>query len=403
MTRMSAQPGNAQPPSRSNPSTILALALALAAACALPAPPARAETPPADETKRLEDLRERIESLEGDLGKSRTQRKEAHAQLREVERRIGGIAARIRQIAREEQEIRQRLEELAERERQLEARLAQHHDALERQVRSRYAQGGQGYLRLLLNQNDAGQIGRNLVYYRYLSQAHFAGIEAIEEDKARLDELRAQSQQRRDELLATGALLAEQRQSMAQEKSQRSGVLAELEQRIGSQKQKLEQMNADAARLEEVLRRLKAAPPPATPSKPPLVRGRGKLPWPVRGELLAGYGQPRNLGRLKWEGVLIGAAEGTEVVAIAAGRVVYADWLRGYGMLLIVDHGAGLFSLYGYNQELHKNAGDAVSQGELIARVGNSGGHDRPALYFEVRKDGKPSNPAAWCRGGPDG
>lgn len=401
MTRTSAQPGNTPPSSRSNHSAphhvshrfirsaILAAAFAfLSHAAAAP-----------DEARRLEDLRTQIESLEGDLGKSRSQRKEVHTQLRDVERRIGDIAARIRRIASQERELNVQLRALAESQRQLEKVLAQHHQSLEQQVRARYAQGEQGFLRMLLNQPDMGLIGRNLVYYQYLNQAHAEGIGRINEDMVRLDDLKAQSQKRREELQEIGTQLAEQKGAMELEKAQRAQLMAGLEQRIGSQKQQLEQLNADAARLEEVMRNIRAAPHRITPSSLPFVRQKGKLPWPVKGEQLAGYGQARNLGKLKWEGVLIGAAEGVDVVAVANGRVVYADWLRGYGMLMIVDHGSGYFTLYGYNQGLQKNVGDAVTQGEVIASVGNSGGNDRPALYFEIRKDGKPSNPATWCRG----
>ena len=203
-------------------------------------------------------------------------------------------------------------------------------------------------------------------------------------------------------------------------------MLARLNGELGEGDRKLKARQQEQARLDELLktieatlarqareaeqRRLaasagpaasKAAGPQVSSSVPSpggtFAQARGKLPWPVDGRLLARFGTPRSDSRLKWDGVLIGAPAGTRVRAIHDGRVVFADWLRGAGLLLIVDHGGGYLSLYGHNQSLLKGAGERVRAGEAIATVGSSGGQDSPALYFAIRQQGQPSDPLRWC------
>jgi septal ring factor EnvC (AmiA/AmiB activator) len=190
------------------------------------------------------------------------------------------------------------------------------------------------------------------------------------------------------------------RVSLQQSRRERNQLLAELNRDIQNTELRLAQLKEDEQSLQELVKRLGRAL-----AKIPSPRGsvrfaqlKGRLSLPAAGAITAHFGTPRHVGQLKWQGIVINAANGTDVKAVAPGRVVFADWLRGFGLLIILDHGDGYMSLYGYNQDLHKNVGDAVSAGEVIATVGNNGNHNQSGLYFELRHLGTPINPLHWCK-----
>ncbi|MDE2089868.1 MAG: peptidoglycan DD-metalloendopeptidase family protein, partial [Gammaproteobacteria bacterium] len=194
----------------------------------------------------------------------------------------------------------------------------------------------------------------------------------------------------------------EQRTLEASRRARRQ-VLAALDAEIHNKGQELERLQRNARALQKLIDSLRRAPAnvPAGGARTPFAALKGRLPWPANGRVLARYGQPREVGVLKWQGVLIAAPLGGPVRAVWYGRVVFADWLRGLGLLVIVDHGHGYMSLYAHNQNLYVKTGDRVQPGRVIAAVGDSGGARRPALYFEIRDRGRPVNPFRWCRGTP--
>lgn len=281
---------------------------------------------------------------------------------------------------------------------------------------------------MLLNQQNPEKFSRSLTYHQYLSEARLEQLNAFNETLRQLNNIQAEIDRQQAILLVRKSDLEQRNQALVAVRQERRDALAALNRQQNNHKQRLESRQQEQAQLNQVLKTIEetlarqareaeearrqaalaaqntehaTGPAVATGSAVdgPFARARGKLPWPVDGRLLARYGSPRDGdARTKWDGVLIAANAGSQVRAVHAGRVVFADWLRGAGMLVIVDHGDGYLSLYGHNQSLLKNPGDQVAAGDVIATVGTSGGQDSPALYFAIRQQGQPSDPSQWCR-----
>lgn len=277
------------------------------------------------------------------------------------------------------------------------------------EIRAAYLLDRQGPLQLLLNQKNPLASARLLAYYGYFSRAGAARIARIGADVQQLDALDAQLAQQQSALTALQSLQQSQLQQLATARVARKRVLVSLTTRVQSREQQLSVLQGQQAALERLLAQLRAqslqqsmrrqASPSAEPQDFASVFGRlrGRLDWPVQGRVEAVYGQ-RSGGGVTSDGVLIDTARDSPVRAVAAGRVVYADWLPGLGLLVIVDHGAGYLSLYGHNDRLYRAVGAQVMAGEVIAASGDTGGRPSPQLYFEIRRDGRPVDPAPWFR-----
>jgi septal ring factor EnvC (AmiA/AmiB activator) len=349
----------------------------------------------------LERLRQRIAALQGELNVDRGRYDALITELRRVERNIGRIGRSINELMGQLAGQEKKLVKLQQRRGELQSSITEQRRHLAGQIRAAYAMGRQEYFKILLNQEDPSAVGRTLTYYDYLNKARSHRIENL---NSTVDEL----EQVRRELDSESARLHELRTQREQEKremeasrKERKGVVASLQSEISSKDKQLNGLMADENELKSLLKALTRALAdiPAEPGDhKPFGTLKGKLKWPTSGSRLVAYGESRKLGKLRWQGVLIGGKEGQEVHAVSHGRVAFADWLRGYGLLLIIDHGDGYMSLYGHNQSLYREVGDWVERGEAIAAVGNSGGTDKSALYFEIRKDGKPTDPVRWCR-----
>ncbi|WP_127474619.1 murein hydrolase activator EnvC family protein [Sulfurivermis fontis] len=362
-------------------------------------PAARAATRQTKEAELLQ-LRERIASLRGELNKVRTRYDALREELRGVEEAVARISQELRNLDDRLAAQARRLSALQKHRADLEGSIAQQRRYLEQQIRAAYAMGRQEYLKILLNQEDPATLNRALTYYDYLNRARSERITALLETVQQLEGVRREIEAESQRL---GQLREQQRlRKVELEKNQaaRSGLLAELEQELNSKDRRLKGLLADEKELEQLILALAQALEdiPAEPGNhKPFAQLRGKLPWPVRGRIVESFGSER-FGSLRWQGVVLSAKEGLPVRAVSHGRVAFADWLRGYGYLLILDHGDGFMSLYGNNQSLHKDVGDWVSAGETIASIGSSGGNERSGLYFEIRHDGKPQDPTRWCR-----
>jgi septal ring factor EnvC (AmiA/AmiB activator) len=294
----------------------------------------------------------------------------------------------------------QHLHELRAKERADSQALVAERDALAAQVRGAYATGRQERIKLLLNQEDPATLSRVLTYYDYLHRARAARMARLQQGLAELARTREQIGLEASRLAALQANRRAEKQSLEQSRDQRRRVVRALARELLSQGREMDQLQRDEQALSELLKGLRDALsdiPPEAPGEQPFNTRKGKLPWPAKGRLVARYGQAK-IGSLRWDGVMISAPEGREVRAVHHGRVAYADWLRGFGLLLIIDHGDGYMTLYGNNQSLYKETGDWVEAGEAIAAVGNSGGRERPGMYFGIRFKGKPVNPRRWCR-----
>jgi len=349
-------------------------------------------------TRELGAVQNRIQRLEQSVDGLDASREKLNDQLAALEIQYGRVSDAMRELATQIQSASQETEALQQRRQQTAHRILGHNQALVGQVRSAYAIGHQDWLKLLLNQEDAGVSGRVVTYYRYLSRARARQLQALERD---LEELRGLEVAIRDKVLGLDGQRSEldrERARLDQARAERARLLADLERERQGKSAQLAQLNEDAGRLQEILAELRDAtsPDPAEGERGPVVAGKNRLGWPVAGELRQRFGAPRMSGQ--WDGVLIAAREGEPVRAVAPGHVAFADWLRGYGLLAIIDHGNGLMSLYAYNQSLQRDVGDAVAAGEVVARVGVSGGQSEPALYFGLRDRGRPIDPLRWCQ-----
>jgi septal ring factor EnvC (AmiA/AmiB activator) len=357
--------------------------------------------PEADARKaeaQLQAVRSEIERITRQVSESQVERDRLTRDLKSAELSVGHAREALADLRRQRSEHAARRAALAAEQREREGQLRKNRNELAGQMRAAYLIGRQEPLKLLLNQEDPALAGRMFAYYGYFGRARAGQIKVIEDDMQRLAELTA-------ELDAEDAQLAQLEQQQRGEltalehaRSQRSQVLAGLEAESRTRAQSLERLRSQQAGLEQLLRELRAALEryPLDTSTA-FARLRGKLEWPVSGHLMARFGDAR-AGGVRWDGVLVATERGAPVKAVCEGRVIYADWLPGLGLLAIVDHGDGYLSLYGHNERLYKAAGERVAAGDTIAAAGDSGGSGRTELYFEIRKGGKPVDPRPWFK-----
>jgi septal ring factor EnvC (AmiA/AmiB activator) len=383
--------------------------------CALLALPAglswAAQATPTRQQARgqLQALRARIARMDAQNSRDARAREQLTGQLRAAELSLSHEREVLASTQRDLAEQTQRRAELSAQHAQQAQDLATARTQLADEIRAAYLLGRQGALQLLLNQRSPLQSARLLTYYGYYSRAGAARLQRINADLAQLDALDAQLAQQQQSLTGLQSLEQAQLRLLDGARAQRERVLVSLNTRVQSREGQLQALQEQRTSLERLLEQLRqqaaARPAPIIPrgAAQPLDlasafgRLHGQLPWPVQGRVQASFGQQRASG-VAWDGVLIDTTRGSPVRSVAAGRVVYADWLPGLGLLLIVDHGAGYLSLYGHNDRLYRSVGASVAAGELIAAAGDTGGRPDPQLYFEIRQDGRPIDPLPWFR-----
>ena len=366
----------------------------LAAAAAAPKPEADAKKAEAE----LQSVKSEIERVTREVSASQVERDRLTRDLKSAELSVGHAREALSDLKRQRAAHAARRSALATEKREREAQLDKNRGNLAGEIRAAYTIGRQEPLKILLNQEDPALAGRMFAYYGYFGRARAAEIRIIQDDVQRLADLAAG-------LDAEDAALArlEQQQrtelsALERARAQRSQVLAGLEAESRTRAQNLERLRAQQAGLEQLLRELRAAMERfPLETNEAFARLRGKLAWPVSGHLVARFGDAR-AGGVRWDGVLVATERGNPVKAVCGGRVIYADWLPGLGLLAIVDHGDGYLSLYGHNERLYKAAGERVAAGETLAAAGDTGGTGRTELYFEIRKGGKPVDPRPWFR-----
>ncbi|HDS1818382.1 murein hydrolase activator EnvC family protein [Pseudomonas putida] len=408
--------------------------------------------------QQLDATRQDIAELKKMLGKLQDEKSGVQKDLKSTETDIGDLEKQVEALQQELKKTEGELERLDTEKKKLQSARVEQQRLIAIQARSAYQNGREEYLKLLLNQQNPEKFARALTYYDYLSKARLEQLRTFNETLRQLANVEQDIARQQEQLLAQRADLDSRRQSLETERSKRQQVLAKLNSDMKDRDQKLQAREQDQADLGKVLKTIEetlarqareaeearkkallaqqeaekrrqqealaaaaaredareAAEPPkkARTTLGPMVSSdganyggafsaaRGKLPWPVNGRLLARFGEARGSdARAKWDGVMISANPGTQVRAVHGGRVVFADWLRGAGLLVILDHGNGYLSLYGHNQSLLKSAGDIVKAGEAISTVGDSGGQDSAGLYFAIRQQGRPTDPSQWCRG----
>lgn len=344
----------------------------------------------------LKTLQSQIAKQQNALKDTSKQREQLQTLLRKDEEAIAAAAKAITQTRGKLKTVDGKLEGLRVRSKELNALKATQQESLSKQLASAYLAGNHDYTKMLLSQQNPATIERMLAYYQYLNNAR---IKAINELKHTMDELRQNHADQLDEQEKLTQLVAEQQlqaKRLESEQSQRQATLKELQKTLSSRGAELEQLQIEEASLKRVLEQaVKSAK--ASPKLTGLASQRGKLSWPTKGRLTESFGSARS-GQIKWKGVLLSAPEGQDIKAISDGKVIYADWLKGFGMVLVLDHGNGYMSLYGHAQALLKGPGDTVKGGDTIALVGRSGGQTQPGLYFEIRHKGQAVDPANYCR-----
>ncbi len=354
--------------------------------------------------QELEEVRERISDLKQSMDAAAEERDRLTGELQELEIAISEQRMRLKDIARDQKYTankKQELDaELVDRERHLD----EESSALAAQIRMAYMSGSQEKIKLLLNQRDPATLGRLMAYYRYLNDYRAENIAAVVDQIRKLDELRAQIAAEEARLSTLARARYDELGQLNASQEKRKTVLAALRKKIANEGEEDDRLGAQEKDLTRLIAELSSilSDYPIT-SEQPFSAHKGRLTWPVAGTLLHDFGQPRVGGRVKWNGVVLAAPRGREVRAVYHGRVAFADWLAGMGLLVIVDHGEGYMSLYGYNETILKNTGDWVAPGDVIATVGDSGGRPQAGLYFELRKGTKPVNPRRWITRTPGG
>ena len=371
--------------------------LLLAAGMALLQPLAAAGQSTENVEAELEQLRTDIRSITQRLERERNQRKSEQAALARVEQELARLALELRDTRENLAQARAREQELLARAARLEAVIQKRRARLAEQLRIAYRVGQRSRLKALLNREDPAEISRVLALHGYLGRARMDAIAALAEQLEQLQQVRAEQRTLALELQALAERQAAARTANDQALRARQAVLEVLEDSIRNQTEKLAEMRESAEELEALLEELAGALADIPPEIEiePFANRRGELPMPVAAPVRATFADRRN-GDVTWQGWLIEAEVGQQVRAVAYGRVAYADWLRGYGMMLIIEHGDGYMTLYGQNQSLIAEVGDWVAPGDVIALAGNTGGNSAPGLYFQIRQQGQPVDPAAW-------
>ncbi|MDX1550122.1 MAG: peptidoglycan DD-metalloendopeptidase family protein [Lysobacter spongiicola] len=406
------------------------LALGLVAAGALVATGVPAQDT-GDTERKLRTVKQELEAVAAERREVESERGAATRQLREADERVAASGRQLHETEQALEALQERLQALETERDALESRRGGQRRELAELLRAAYAQGEAAPLKLLLAQDRVEDANRLLTYHGYLQRERVERIRTLSAELAGLDTLEVQVAARRAELEEARARQRAQLSQHEEDRAARKALVARLDERYQDRRQREQALGRDARGLEQVLERLRAAaaraaaerkaaaeraereareareaarrqgqPAPAPAPRPapvasgPAVGGAG---WPLAGNLIAGYGASMPDGR-KSDGLLIGAKAGTEVKAVADGTVVYAEWMSGFGLILIVDHGNGYMSLYAHNDAVLMDAGDPVRRGDAVATVGTSGGHGRPALYFELRRNGSPVDPAGWLK-----
>ena len=348
--------------------------------------------------ERLEKLRGEIAAVERKVGDAVTERDAVVVTLRTTELQVTQAHRKLDQLRAQRRLSEQRRSAL-EADRQAQERgLQQEQSALAAQLRAAYLIGRDEPLKLLLNQQDPATLGRMFAYYSYFGRARADQIASIRNIVAHLNALEVQLDEENRHLDELTTERQRQVDALEAARNDRATALVAVRGRLQTRSAQLDNLKREAATLtrllDELRRALRDFP---IDRQEPFDRLRGQLVWPVQGRLIADFGAQRSSG-ITWNGVMLATERGTQVRALYFGRVIYADWLPGLGLLLILEHSGGYLSLYGHTEQIFKSVGDWVAPGDVIATVGDSGGEARPELYFEIRKGSRPVNPHPWFK-----
>ncbi len=354
---------------------------------------------PAAAEKSLDDVRKHILELEKATLKEVKRRGTAEQALRAAEVSEAKVRRKLQQADLDLAGTRSRLVTLERQAEETEADLSQHRSELDRQLRLAYATGREDWLRTILSQGDPVSVGRQMVYYGYFAQQRSGLMDAVRVQLKKLAENAAAVSREQENLAEFKREQKKRLDELSEARQHRRLALADVEKKIASQNDRLEQLRLEANDLESLVAELtRLFGDLSIGESARFAEKKGQMTWPADGRLIRKFGEPKADGRMRWDGVLLATGAGGDVTAVHRGRVVYSDWLPGMGLLVVLEHGDGYLSLYGHNQDLIMEVGEWVATGTVIAHAGDSGGQSLPGLYFEIRKNGSPVNPSRWFR-----
>jgi len=364
----------------------------------------------ADQQKELENLRKRIIAMQQELDKTSESKSEVADALRDSERAISDSNRKLAALAKQQHAADKKLNELQMQVQQLNGSIAEQQVLLGRLLYQQYLGGEQEYLKLLLNNQNPNQVARDWQYYQYIARNRALWLATLRNDLATLNAVSTATREQHAELKSLRAEQSAQKKTLEKEKHARQQMLGKISLQLRQQRREINRLQRNENRLAQLVEKLvKMLAQPKSGSLfrndnlpdnrfdgSPFDQLKGKLALPVKGELTNQFGAPRPDSTVLWKGLFLRTSAGQPVKAVAAGQVVFADWLRGFGNLLIIDHGKGYMSLYGNNETLYKQVGDVLHGGDTIAAVGNTGGNENSGLYFELRHESKPFDPMTW-------
>lgn len=353
--------------------------------------------------KQLKSVLQKIDKLKQAIDVKEDSKSRYIKQLKTIEGDIGRLGRKIRALGKEIASKKSELKSLRATRLEHQRQLSRENEYLAEQVYAAFTLGRQEKVKLLFSQQDPETLQRNLVYYQYFSNARVDLINAVQGNIDKIIETENLIQQARLDLEKNQQTLNEQKKQLDQDLGKRKTIISSLDKQLKKQGGNLSRLEDEAKQLQNLIKsieKLFVDAPESSISRTSFAKLKGKLAWPLKGKLRRLFGRTKPQSNLRWQGVRIEAASGSHVMAVSHGRVAFADWLRGLGNLIIIDHGNSYLSLYGHNESLFKTAGDWVEAGEVISSVGSSGGEQKAGLYFEIRKKGKPQNPTRWCKSG---
>ena len=365
---------------------------------------ARAAEDIAVRTEKLQQLKKHIHGIKTELESMQGQRNTVQVELEKTEKKIGHVTAELHRLDADADSARQKIQTLSKDRTREHDTLAALRQVLARDLQLAYTAGRQQRIKLLLNQQDPALVGRMMIYHGYFTRARADRLQALHATLASIDGIEQALVEQQAEIKQLQLQQQEKSVRLTAEQGNRHKILAQLQRDMQVKKTELSTLQQDELRLHTLVQSLQKAMREMSPQSgnvTSLRQFKGKLRWPVAGRIIRRYGSKQSSGEVQSRGVLIRSRAGADVHAIAAGRIVFADWLRGFGLLLIIDHGHGYLSLYGQNSSLYKDVGAWVKRDEVVAGAGSSGGQDQDGLYLELRKDGRPFNPTAWFDGQP--
>jgi len=353
--------------------------------------------------KDLKILQSKIAKLKRTIDVKEDSKSRYTKQLKIIENNVAKISQKTRASKKKIAVKQAELKKLRKSRNKHQRQLSQENDILAKQVYTAFTLGKQEKVKLLFSQKNPAELQRNLIYYQYFSNARAELITTVKNSIEEILEAEAGIKKAKKNLEKSYRLLKTQKTQLDKDRAKRKSIIASLDKQLKKQGGYLTRLEDEANQLQSLINSIQEilfeTPEPELERKA-FAKLRGQLAWPVQGKIKKLFGRQKPLSDLRWQGIMIYAPAGNHVKAVSRGRIAFADWLRGLGNLIIIDHGNSYLSLYGHNESLFKSAGEWVESGDIISSIGSSGGQQKPGLYFEIRKKGKPQNPTRWCKTG---